>query len=101
MHLFGFNSSFKGDIRIKQVGDSNGTADRLKKLEIPSGDSFILIVGNPDLSVNLCSVSDLYRRKQCSCSMVLKNGGDHKIDNNKVGFDCSFYLGKSCVWYYK
>lgn len=76
--------SFEGDISIKQVGDSNGTADRLKKLELPTGDSFLVIVGNPDLSVNLCSVSDLYKRKQCHCAMVLKKGERSKEDNNKV-----------------
>lgn len=75
---------FEGDISIKQVGDSNGTADRLKKLDIPPGDSFIVLIGNPDFSVNLCSVSDLYRRNPCCCSMVLKSAGDHKIDSNKV-----------------
>ena len=69
---------------IKQVGDRNGTADRLMKLEIPNGDFFIVIIGNPDLSVNLCSVSDLYRRKECCCAMVLKKNKEHKIDNNKV-----------------
>ena len=76
--------SFEGDISIKQVGDSNGTADRLKKLELPSGDSFLVIVGNPDLSVNLCSVSDLYKRKKCHCAMVFKKGERSKEDNNKV-----------------
>lgn len=89
---------FKGDIVIKQVGDSNGTADRLMKLEIPSGDFFIVIVGNPDLSVNLCAVSDLYRRKECCCAMVLKKNNEHKIDNNKVGSSTLVSIGEFGVW---
>lgn len=76
--------SFKGKVIIKQVGESNGTADRLKKLELPSSDSFLVIIGNPDFSVNLCNVFDKYRRNRCCCSIVFKKKAEYRVSSNEV-----------------
>ena len=78
--------SFKGEVIIKQVGESNGTADRLKKLELPNSDSFLVIIGNPDFSVNLCNVFDKYRRNRCCCSIVFKKKAEYRVSSNEVFF---------------
>ena len=79
-------------VNVVSLEGSRGSADSLRQLAPQISHSCIVITGNPNLSLNLYDVADMYRRNDCLCLMVLEQIKNRQVDKNKVGFPYRLHM---------
>lgn len=71
-------------MNVIQLNGFRGSADALRQLKPQINSDCIVVTGNVPLCMDLYSIANVYRCKECAYLVVLGKDEKHVADKNKV-----------------
>lgn len=71
-------------VNVIQLNGFRGSADALRQLKPQINSDCIVVTGNVSLCMDLYSIANVYRCKECAYLVVLGKDEKHVADKNKV-----------------
>lgn len=71
-------------VDVIQLNGFRGSADALRLLKPQINSDCIVVTGNVPLCMDLYSIANVYRCKECACLVILGKDEKHVADKNKV-----------------